>query len=144
MRYKRLVDCPEGMRKLLEKQLAPDPLKVTAKRPKYGNVRTQYNGETFDSKAEAAEDQALRMAEAAGEIAGYARQVSIPMRARKGRRMQLDFMVNAKKSYACAQCGHLNHIHALVLRDKKGFVTREWQTKRRILEAQLGIEIEVV
>lgn len=144
MRYKRLVDCPEGMRELLERQFGPDAIGAPKKRAKYGNVRTQFNGETFDSKAEAAEDQALRLQEAAGEIAGYARQVSIPMRARRGRRMQLDFMVNARKPYICEGCGHVNQIYGLALRDKKGFVTPEWETKRRILEAQLGIEIEVI
>lgn len=135
MRYKNLRECPEGVRVLL---------KVRKRRTKYGNVRTQFNGETFDSKAEAQEDQSLRLQEAAGEIAGYARQVSIPMRARGGKRLRLDFMVNARRAYNCVNCGHANHVYGLVLRDKKGFVTREWETKRRILEAQLGIEIEVV
>jgi hypothetical protein len=147
MRYKKLTDCPLGMQKLLREQ------EVTAgrarrseppRRSKYGNVRTQFNGETFDSKAEAEDDQRFRMEEAAGLIAGYARQVSIPMRARRGKRIQLDFMVNKPRPHSCSKCGHVDHVPGLVLMDRKGVITPEWETKRRILEAQLGVEIEVI
>ncbi len=144
MRYKKLTDCPPGVRKLLEEQQGPDPFAPGARKTKYGNVRTEFSGEVFDSKAEAADDQAFRMQEAAGEIGGYARQVSIPLRARKGRRMRLDFLVNKRRPHACSSCGHVDHILGLVLIDSKGMVTPEWETKRRILEAQLGVEIEVI
>jgi hypothetical protein len=144
MRYKKLTDCPDGLRRLLAEQLGPEPMNGGARRRKYGNVRTKYNGETFDSKAEAQDDQDFRMQEAAGEIAGYARQVSIPMRARRGKRIQLDFMVNKPRPHLCSKCGHVDHVLGLVLMDRKGMVTPEWETKRRILEAQLGVDIEVI
>jgi hypothetical protein len=147
MRYTRLADCPDGLKKLLQEQFGDDPMRapgLPGKRSKYGNIRTEFSGEVFDSKAEAADDQAFRMQEAAGEIAGYARQVSIPLRAKRGRRMRLDFMVNKKRPHQCSRCGHIDHVYGLVLMDRKGVVTPEWETKRRILEAQLGAEIEVI
>jgi hypothetical protein len=146
-RYTRLSECPEGLRKLLQEQYGDDPMRMPGtpgKRAKYGNVRTEFNGEVFDSKAEAKDDQAFRMQEAAGEIAGYARQVSIPLRAKGGRRMRLDFMVNKKRPHTCSQCGNVDQVYALVLMDRKGMVTPEWETKRRILESQLGSVIEVM
>lgn len=147
MRYKRLTDCPDGMKQLLRDQFGEDPMKppgTPGKRSKYGNVRTKFNGEVFDSKGEAAADQNFRMQEAAGEIAGYARQVSIPMRARGGKRMQIDFLVNRKQAHACPKCAHVDYVYGLVLTDYKGMITAEWETKRRILEAQLGVKIEVI
>lgn len=144
MRYKRLTDCPPGLRVLLEKQRAETPgLRSRTKRNKYGNVRTEFSGETFDSKAEAEDDQRFRMAEAAGEIGGYARQVSIPLRGRR-KRIRLDFMVNKPVSHTCTKCGHVDRILKLVLMDRKGVITPEWETKRRILEAQLGVDVEVI
>jgi hypothetical protein len=146
-RYTRLKDCPEGLRKLLQEQFGNDAMDSPGrpgKRTKYGNVRTEFNGEVFDSKAEAQDDQTFRMQEAAGEIAGYARQVSIPLRAKGGRRMRLDFMVNRKRQHSCSRCGNVDQVNGLVLMDRKGVVTPEWETKRRILEAQLGIEIEIL
>jgi hypothetical protein len=142
MRYKKLDQCPPGMRKLLAQQhLTQTP---GNRRRKYGNVRTEFNGEVFDSKAEAADDQRFRLLEAAGDIGGYARQVSIPLRARKGVRMRLDFMVNRRRPHTCTKCGNVDHITGLVLLDRKGVVTRDWENKRRILEAQLGIKVEIL
>lgn len=143
-RYTRLSDCPEGLRRLLQEQLGNGLEAAPRKRTKYGNVRTKFNGEVFDSKAEARDDQAFRVQEAAGEIAGYARQVSIPLRAKGGRRMRLDFIVNRKRQHSCTRCGNIDHVYGLVLMDRKGMVTPEWETKRRILEAQLGVEIEIL
>jgi hypothetical protein len=136
------------MRSLLEKQLGP-AVPGNSRRTKYGNIRTEFSGEMFDSKAEAEDDQRLRIMEAAGEIAGYARQVSIPLRSRRGRarrlkRMQLDFMVNKPRPHTCSKCGHIDSIPGLVLMDRKGVITPEWETKRRILEAQLGVEVEIL
>lgn len=142
MRYKRLDECPPGMRKLLAKQQLDQ--KPGARRNKYGNIRTEFNGEVFDSKAEAADDQRFRMLEAAGDIGGYARQVSIPLRARKGVRMRLDFMVNQRLPHTCTHCGHIDQVTGLVLMDRKGMVTRDWENKRRILEAQLGIKVGIL
>lgn len=146
-RYTRLSDCPDGLRKLLQEQFGEHPMRspgAPVKRSKYGNVRTEFSGEVFDSKAEAQDDQTFRMQEAAGEIAGYARQVSIPLRAKGGRRMRLDFMVNKRRPHQCSKCGQMDDVYGLVLMDRKGMVTPEWETKRRILESQLGIEIEVM
>jgi hypothetical protein len=133
--------APPGLRKLYEEQYGPEK----PRRNKYGNVRTQFNGETFDSKAEAEDDQRFRMEEAAGVIAGYARQVSIQLRGKRGgKRIRLDFMVNKLRPHSCSKCGHVDHVPGLVLMDCKGVITPDWETKRRILEAQLGVEIEII
>lgn len=45
------------------------------KRPKYRNVRTEYRGMPFDSKAEAEYARQLDLRQNAGEIKGWTRQV---------------------------------------------------------------------
>jgi hypothetical protein len=140
-RYKSLDQAPASLRKLYVEQFGDAP---KARRNKYGNVRTEFSGEMFDSKAEAEADQALRLKEAAGEIGGYARQVSVPMRARGGKRMVLDFLVNKPHAHRCSRCGHEDRVMKLTFVDRKGMITPEWETKRRLLEAQLGVAIEVV
>lgn len=152
---------PDGMRKLYEQQLggrgrgAPSltdatitgPSEPPRRRSKYGNVRTQFNGETFDSKAQADDEQMLALMAAAGEIAGYAREVSIPLRGAAGKRrprMQIDWLVNEPRPHSCSRCGHVDPVLQLVLKDTKGLITPAWETKRRLLEAQLGIRIEVI
>jgi hypothetical protein len=110
-------------------------------------VRTQFNGETFDSKAQAQDEQALALKAAAGEIGGYAREVSIPLRGGAGKRrprMQIDWLVNEPRPHGCTKCGHVDQVMRLVLKDTKGYITPAWETKRRLLEAQLGIAIEVI
>jgi hypothetical protein len=147
-RYKCTDQMPDGMRQLYEEQFgmktrgAPSP-----RRTKYGNVRTQFNGETFDSKAQAEDEQMLATQVAAGLIAGYAREVSIPLRGCPGKRrprMQIDWLVNEPRPHLCSKCGHVDHVLQLVLKDTKGLITPAWETKRRVLEAQLGIRIEVI
>lgn len=140
-RYKSLDQAPPALRKLYEEQFGNSP---KSRRNKYGNVRTEFSGETFDSKAEAQDDQTFRLQEAGGEIGGYARQVSVPMRGRGGKRMVLDFLVNKPHVHRCAHCGHEERVMKLTFMDRKGVITPEWETKRRLLETQLGISIEVL
>ncbi len=136
MRYKSIMDVPAGVRDQVERKLSAQgvttrqatparnsppasPAAPTPRRSKYGNVRTEYNGEVFDSKAEAEDDQDLRMQEAAGAIGGYARQVSIPLRARGGKRIKMDWLVNEPRPHACSACGQVDQVMQLILKDTK-------------------------
>jgi hypothetical protein len=157
-RYKSLDQAPPGLRKLYEEQYGrasgQRPARAGGncrseppKRQKYGNIRTEFKGETFDSKAEAEDEQILAMREAAGEIGGYARQVTIPLRAgarKRGSRAKFDWLVNEPRPHRCSNCGHEDRIMGLVLKDTKGMITQAWETKRRLVEAQLGVKIEVI
>jgi hypothetical protein len=162
-RYKSWDQMPDGMKRLLETQLrrahpsssrappfvpTPNQFAEPSKKLKYGNVRTQFNGETYNSKAEAEDEQAFAVRQAAGEIGGSAREVSIPLRGQnRGKRRvraQIDWLVNEPRPHTCSKCGHVDPVMQLVLKDTKGFITSAWETKRRLLEAQLGITIEVI
>lgn len=144
-RYKSLDEAPEGLRKLFEAQYGS--AKPKAKRTKYGNVRTEFNGETYDSKAEAQDEQAFALRQAAGEIGGYARQVSVPLRGAtrgRGTRHKVDWLVNEPRPHTCSNCRHVDPVMGLCFKETKGLMTRASETKRRLLEAQLGVKIEII
>jgi hypothetical protein len=102
----------------------------TPKRSKFRNVAQTVDGRRFASKKEANYYLQLKLAQAMGQIRGFACQVSIPLPSGK-RRMVVDFMV----------CNLDGTIH---WRDAKGFATPEWKTKKDELEHALGIRIETV
>lgn len=122
-------------------------LSVPPRRTKYGNVRTEFNGETFDSKAEAEDEQHFALLQASGAIGGYARQVTIPLRGgtrKRGSRAKFDWLVNEPRPHSCSRCGHIDPVMMLVLKDTKGLITQAWETKRRLIEAQLGVRVEII
>lgn len=70
------------------------------KRPKYNNVKTVYNGNTYDSKAEAKYAEILDGLLADGTITSIERQVKFPLKDRRGGnrlRYVADFIVIDKK-----------------------------------------------
>lgn len=99
-------------------------------RHKYNAVRTECDGIKFDSKREAAYYQELKVAQAAGEVVTFLRQV--PFHLPGGVRYVCDFLVFTRDG----DCRFI---------DVKGFQTPEFKAKKRMVEQLYApIEIEVV
>ena len=99
---------------------------------KYGAQRTQIDGITFDSKAEAARYADLRLLSRAGEISDLTLQPEFP------------FEVNGQRVFTYQADFSYRQDGALVIEDVKGFDTRMSKLKRKIIEADRGISIRCV
>lgn len=95
---------------------------------RHNNSKTQYQGQTFDSKHELRDYQAFELERAAGKIRAVVRQVSMPI-AGSRRRIRIDFMIVAND-------GSIRWV------DSKGYAEREWLLKRDIAQTSCGIIIE--
>lgn len=84
---------------------------------KYRNICTQIDGITFDSRAEARRYGELKMLQQAGEIQGFARQVSFLLPGEI--RYRPDFLVCDKDGTVWAE-------------DVKGFETAEFKLKQKL------------
>lgn len=137
LRYSRVEDMPEGMRKLLQgarapqaappPALRPDELGAAApKRAKYGNVITTVDGIRFDSKREANYFQQLKLRQQAGEVRFWLRQV--PMHLPGGTKYVLDFLVFLRD-------GGVDFV------DVKGRETKEFRIKKREVEHHYPIKV---
>lgn len=99
---------------------------------KYGNRRTELNGRTYASKAEAKRAQELQLMERAGEIRDLRYQVRYPLKVNE-----------------VAICTYVSDFEyeqdgAHIVEDVKGHATREYAIKKRLMLAQYGIEIQEV
>jgi hypothetical protein len=99
---------------------------------KYGAQRTEIDGITFDSKAEAKRYADLRLLERGGQISDLKMQPEFPFRLNGG----LIFTYRADFSYRQGVC--------LVIEDVKGFDTPVSKLKRKIIEADSGLTIRCV
>jgi len=97
------------------------------KRSKYGNIKTH----GFDSKAEYARWLELKLLEKAGKITNLEHHVTY--------KLEVNGVLVAK----IVPDFRYNEVEngELVLEDTKGFVTRDWLLKRRLLWALHGIEV---
>ena len=103
------------------------------RRSKYSNKKTEVDSFIFDSKKEAARYQQLRILEKAGEIADL--------------RMQVKYhcTVNGKK--VCTYIADFEYttpdlkVHT---EDVKGYRTKEYRLKKKLVEALFNIAIEEV
>lgn len=111
------------LKRIQTKQPLPKP-------SKYKNQPERVDGKWFSSKKEANYYLQLKLAQAMGQIRGFACQVAIPLPSGK-RRMVIDFLVVELD-------GRIRWV------DTKGYVTDTWATKRDELEHALGIQIETV
>ena len=107
---------------------------------KYHNKKVTINGETFDSKKEAARWQELLLLQRAGKISHLNRQVTyelIPSQYIDGKCVErsvkyvADFMYHDKQGN-------------LVVEDTKGMKTPEYIIKRKLLLSVYGIRIKEV
>jgi hypothetical protein len=100
------------------------------KRSKYGNVRTEYGGRTYHSKAEAATAALLDNLQRVGKIRGWLpQQPSFPMPG--GGKYTADFEI-------FIECG--SYVMVLI-HDTKGYDTAESKLKRSYVKERHGINI---
>lgn len=136
LRYSSPDAMPPALRKLYEAQLAnlprpaaPASLPETAPAPKYRNKVVHVDGIRFDSKREAKHYERLKVARAAGELLYFLRQV--PLHLPGGTRLVVDFV----EFWADGSVRY---------RDAKGVETTAFKIKRREIQAQYPILIELV
>ena len=105
-----------------------------AKPSKYRNVKVVIDGETFDSKAEAAYWQQLRLREKAGEIRDLRRQVEFPLFTCDWDDLKVQVSTYVADFVWCEGPRR-------IVADKKGKRTAMYLLKRKWLELQQGIVI---
>lgn len=109
---------------------------------KYGNRKIQYDGMTFDSKKEFSRYCELKILEKAGEIKDLRRQVKyvlVPsLKDERGKLIERE--VSYKADYVYFDCKANNE----VVEDVKGFRTKEYILKRKLMLWVHGIRIREV
>lgn len=106
---------------------------------KYGSKKTEIDGVTFDSKKEAKRYQELRILEKAGEIKDLRRQVKfelIPSQRIDGR--VAERAVEYRADFVYIQDGKQ------VVEDTKGFRTKDYIIKRKLMLYRYGIKIHEI
>lgn len=102
-------------------------------RAKFKNIRTEKNGQKFDSKWEAERFEQLKLMEAAGEIRDLRPQVSFPL-------MVGDALIGAY----VADAVYVTSDGLKVVEDAKGCKTPLYRWKARHFRAQYGFAITEV
>ena len=110
--------------------LMPIANPMQRKRGKYGNQRTIFQGQKFDSGREERVWRDLQAQWLAGAIRAVIRQVSMPL-PQSTRRIRIDFLVVELDM----------RVRWL---DAKGFETAWWRSKRDQVKSAYGIEIELI
>lgn len=107
--------------------------KASRKKPKYGNRKVEIDGIKFDSVLEARYYQTLILKKKAGLIDRFDRQV------------RYDIIVNGEKicTYRADFVVHMEDGKSEVV-DCKGFKTKEYILKKKLIKAVFGIVIKEV
>ena len=103
-----------------------------------GTIRTEVDGETFDSKTEAQRWQELLLLQRAGDICGLRRQVEIGLLGRDG-----PIMTDSGRQQRIYKADFVyvdKALGTMVVEDRKGHETEKFKLIKAILSAQ-GIEI---
>ncbi len=98
-------------------------------RSKFGNIRTQSDGFTFDSKKEANRWGQLRLLERTGHIKYLKRQVAFPLI------VNGQLIAKYKADFVYEEDGKR------IVEDTKGFRTQLYLLKKKLMLACLGIEV---
>lgn len=107
--------------------------RTTPKRNKFGAVKTTVDGIRFDSKREAARWQALKLLERADLVRNLRRQVRFPLVVHGAliATWIADFVYDERRG----------ELWATVREDCKGFRTRDYRLKKKLVRALYGWEI---
>ena len=107
---------------------------------KYNNKKITVNGQVFDSKKEARRYQELLLLEKAGEIKNLSRQVKFVLipsqRDENGKVVERECYYRADFKYT--------EDGKTIVEDVKGFKTKEYIIKRKLLLWRYGIKIREV
>ena len=109
-------------------------------KPKYGNKKTEANGITFDSKAEANRWAYLSMLVKAGEISGLELQpvyVLAPS-------VKFEYATRAKPELRYRADFAYVENGAKVVEDVKGVETEAFRIKRHLMKSVHGIDVRVI
>lgn len=106
---------------------------------KYGAIKTELDGITFDSKAEARHYQKLKLLERAGHITDLKCQVRFDLigRQKLGGKMLPVMYYKADFTYTDGDGRY-------VVEDVKGMMTPAYRIKRRLMLDKYGIEVQEV
>ena len=107
-------------------QIAGKP--KAAKQSKYNAVKTVSDGVTFDSKKEATRYQELKLLQKAGEIGEIV--------------IQYSFTLPGNIRYRCDFLYYDRQTRTFIVEDCKGFRTKEYKLKKKLMKECLGIEIK--
>jgi hypothetical protein len=99
---------------------------------KYRAIKTTINGITFDSKREAYYYQIYSRLEELGEIHNLKLQTSLP------------FILNGKKIFTYKPDFEFDDENGHHIVDVKGIETPVFRLKKKLIEAQYSVKIEVV
>lgn len=103
----------------------------TGSKHKYGAKRTEVDGITFASKAEAKRYQELKLLEKAGEINGLVLQPRFPL-----------YVCGEEIGKYIADFSYLKRGETIhTIEDVKGMRTPQYRWKRKHFQAQYGLEI---
>ena len=126
-----LVYCKEkrvGVRKSNPRGIC-DKYTPKRKNNKYRNTLTYADHIKFDSKREAARYEELKLLQKAGEVLYFLRQVPFDLGA--GTKYRCDFLIFWKDG---------SH----TVEDVKGYATKEFKLKKKLVESKYPIKIEIV
>ena len=122
------------------------------RKSKYGNKKAKANGKVFDSKTERSRYYTLQMLEKAGEISNLRLQVPFEIIPAiyetvevqlKTKTNQLQKLVQRAAHYV-ADFVYKDKDGNMVVEDSKGFRTKEYELKKKMMRAFLGITIKEV
>lgn len=102
---------------------------------KYGAQKTTIDGIIFDSKREGAYYAALKQRELAGEVTGVEMQRPFALLGKEG-----ELMTTYRADFAFWD----NIEGRFRVIDVKGFQTKEFRLKRKLMKGLLGINVEIV
>lgn len=102
---------------------------------KYRNEKTKVDGITFDSKAESIRYEQLKREEILGWIQGLELQKKYILCKGRWKSTGKPYSISYKADFAYLRDGEI------VLEDVKGFRTKEYQMKKKMLMSLYGIEI---
>jgi hypothetical protein len=119
--------------------------RITAKpRSKYRNVRCEVDGQKFDSKAEAARWQELRLLEKAEKISELQRQVRYPLDVMVSPMSSIERICSTTVGAYVADFEYRDDQGYRVTEDVKGMITDLSKWKLKHFAAQYGREVQIV
>ena len=119
----------KAIAKALEKKLNKEQAAPAPKRSKYSNIKTEVDGIMFDSKREAGHWSQLVMRERAGSITDLQRQI------------RFELHVNGVKVCTYSPDFQYWEGERLIVADSKGMKTAVYNLKKKMMDAEYGLEI---
>lgn len=130
-----MVTVPAAILAQLQAQGRIPATEKSASTPKYRNRKTVVDGITFDSAKEASRYQELKLLERAGKISDLRLQVSFEL-------CPVVYLDGRKQRPMCYVADFVyDEAGKTITEDAKGFKTKEYRDKRKLMKHVHGIEI---